>query len=58
MRTLPGTPVRCTEEVLHRLGRVALPIVRRMVAARVAEAARAHCIDLVDVDFFERATTF
>ncbi len=58
MPTLPGTGERCTDEVLQHLGRVAVPIVRRMVAARVAEAARAQRVDVVDVGFFERATTF
>jgi uncharacterized coiled-coil protein SlyX len=55
---LPGTRVRCTEEVLHRLGRIPIPFVRQMVTQKVAETARAENIGLVDVPFFERAATF
>jgi uncharacterized coiled-coil protein SlyX len=55
---LPGTHVRCTEEVLHRLGRIPIPFVRQMVTQKVAETARAENIGLVDVTFFERAATF
>jgi len=55
---LPGTRVRCTEEVLHRLGRIPIPFVRQMVTQKVAETARAEHIGLVDVAFFERAATF
>ena len=55
---LPGTRVRCTEEVLHRLGRIPIPFVRQMVTQKVAESARAESIGLVDVTFFERAATF
>jgi uncharacterized coiled-coil protein SlyX len=55
---LPGTRVRCTEEVLHRLGRIPIPFVRQMVTQKVAESARAESITLVDVTFFERAATF
>jgi uncharacterized coiled-coil protein SlyX len=55
---LPGTRVRCTEEVLHRLGRIPIPFVRQMVTQKVAETARAESIGLVDVTFFERAATF
>ena len=55
---LPGTRVRCTEEVLHRLGRIPIPFVRQMVTQKVAETARAENVDLVDVGFFERAATF
>jgi hypothetical protein len=55
---LPGTSVRCTEDVIHRLGRIPIPFVRQMVTQRVAEAARAEGAPLVDVAFFERAATF
>src|SRR5262249_32008139 len=55
---IPGTRVRCTDEVLHRLGRIPIPFVRQMVAQKVAETARAERVVLVDVPFFERAATF
>src|SRR5438876_215966 len=55
---LPGTRIRCTEEVVHRLGRIPIPFVRQMVTQKVAKAARAERVPLVDVVFFERAATF
>ena len=55
---LPGTRVRCTDDVLHRLGRIPIPFVRQMVTQKVAETARAENVVLVDVPFFERAATF
>jgi uncharacterized coiled-coil protein SlyX len=55
---LPGTRVRCTDEVLHRLGRIPIPFVRQMVTQKVAETARAEHVGVVDVAFFERAATF
>jgi hypothetical protein len=55
---LPGTRIACTEEVLHRLGRIPIPFVRQMVTQKVAETARAEQVGLVDVPFFERAATF
>ena len=55
---LPGTRVRCTDDVLHRLGRIPIPFVRQMVTQKVAETARAENIPMVDVTFFERAATF
>ena len=55
---LPGTAVRCTEEVIHRLGRIPIPFVRQMVTQRVAETARVERVPVVDVAFFERAATF
>jgi hypothetical protein len=55
---LPGTRIRCTDEVLHRLGRIPIPFVRQMVADKVAETARAEKVALVDVGFFERTATF
>ena len=55
---LPGTRVRCTDDVLHRLGRIPIPFVRQMVTQKVAETARAENVAVVDVPFFERAATF
>ena len=55
---LPGTRIRCTDEVVHRLGRIPIPFVRQMVTQRVAETARAEKVAVVDVTFFERAATF
>jgi uncharacterized coiled-coil protein SlyX len=55
---LPGTRVRCTDEVVHRLGRIPIPFVRQMVTQKVAETAVAEKVGLVDVPFFERAATF
>ena len=55
---LPGTRIRCTEEVIHRLARIPIPFVRQMVTQKVAETARAERTGLVDVPFFERAATF
>jgi len=55
---LPGTRVRCTDEVLHRLGRIPIPFVRQMVTQKVAESAQAEKVAVVDVIFFERAATF
>lgn len=55
---LPGTRIRCTEEVIHRLGRIPIPFVRQMVSQKVAETARAENVGVVDVTFFERAATF
>jgi uncharacterized coiled-coil protein SlyX len=55
---LPGTKIRCTDEVMHRLGRIPIPFVRQMVTQKVAETARAEHVSVVDVTFFERAATF
>ena len=55
---LPGTRIRCTEEVIHRLGRIPIPFVRQMVTQKVAETARAENVGVVDVPFFERAAIF
>jgi uncharacterized coiled-coil protein SlyX len=55
---LPGTTIRCTDEVLHRLGRIPIPFVRQMVTQKVADAARAQGVGVVDIAFFERAATF
>ena len=32
---LPGSRIRCTDEVLHRLGRIPIPFVRQMVTQKV-----------------------
>lgn len=55
---IPGTRIPCTEDVLERLRRIAVPFVRDMVARKVADCARAERVQLVDVAFFERAATF
>jgi uncharacterized coiled-coil protein SlyX len=55
---LPGTRIRCTDEVIHRLARIPIPFVRQMVTQKVAETARAERTGVVDVTFFERAATF
>jgi uncharacterized coiled-coil protein SlyX len=55
---LPGTRIRCTDEVVHRLARIPIPFVRQMVTQKVAETARAERVGIVDVTFFERAATF
>src|ERR1041384_3132925 len=55
---LPGPRIRCTDAVLHRLGRIPIPFVRQMVTQKVAETARAENVPMVDVPFFERAATF
>ena len=55
---LPGTRLRCTDEVLHRLGRIPIPFVRQMVTQKVAETAQAENVPVIDVPFFERAATF
>jgi hypothetical protein len=55
---LPGTRIRCTDEVLHRLSRIPIPFVRQMVTQKVIETARAENVGTVDVPFFERAATF
>ena len=55
---LPGTRIRCTDEVVHRLGRIPIPFVRQMVTQKVAETARVEKVGVVDVAFFERAATF
>jgi hypothetical protein len=55
---LEGTNVPCTDEVVHRIGRIPIPFVREMVVQRVAERARQEHVERVDVAFFERAATF
>lgn len=55
---LPGTSVPCTEDVVHRVGRIPIPFVRQMVVQKVAEQARHEGTPRVDVEFFEQAATF
>ena len=55
---LPGTAVPCTEDVVHRVGRIPIPFVRQMVVQKVAEQARQEGTVRVDVAFFEQAATF
>ena len=55
---MPGTTVPCTEEVVHRVGRIPIPFVRQMVVQKVAERARQTGVERIDVAFFEEAATF
>ena len=55
---LDNTSIRCTEEVVHRVKRIPIPFVREMVVQRVAENARLANVDVVDIEFFEKAATF
>jgi len=55
---LPGTTIPCTDEVVHRVGRIPIPFVRQMVVEKVAQQAQQEHIARVDVAFFERAATF
>ncbi len=55
---LEGTDVPCTDEVVHRVGRIPIPFVREMVVQRVAQKAREDQVIRVDVAYFEQAATF
>ena len=55
---LPGTTIPCTDDVVHRLGRIPIPFVRQMVVDKVAQQAQQDNIARVDVAFFEHAATF
>jgi hypothetical protein len=55
---LPGTTIPCTDEVVHRVGRIPIPFVRQMVVDKVAQQAQQDKVARVDVAFFERAATF
>jgi len=55
---LPGTTIPCTDDVVHRVGRIPIPFVRQMVVEKVAQQAQQENIARVDVAFFERAATF
>src|SRR5258705_7800687 len=54
---LPGTRIRCTDEVLHRLGPIPIPFLRRMGTQKVAETAGGGDLPDVDVAFLLRAAT-
>ena len=55
---LGNTSIRCTEEVVHRVKRIPIPFVREMVIQRVADNARRANVDVIEIDFFEKAATF
>ena len=55
---LGNTSIRCTEEVVHRVKRIPIPFVREMVVQRVADNAQRANVDVVEIDFFEKAATF
>ena len=55
---LGNTSIRCTEEVVHRVKRIPIPFVREMVIQRVADNARHANVEVVEIDFFEKAATF
>jgi len=45
-------------EVAARLAAIAVPFVRRVTASRVAAAARAQGVRVVDAAFFERVASY
>lgn len=55
---LDGTDIPCTDEVVHRVGRIPIPFVREMVVQRVAQKAREDQINRVDIAYFEKSATF
>ncbi len=55
---LDGTNVPCTDEVVHRVGRIPIPFVREMVVQRVAQKAREDQVNRVDIEYFEKSATF
>ncbi len=55
---LGNTSIRCTEEVVHRVKRIPIPFVREMIVQRVADNARRANVEVVEIDFFEKAATF
>ena len=55
---LGNTSIRCTEEVVHRVKRIPIPFVREMVIQRVADNARRANVEVIEIDFFEKAATF
>lgn len=55
---LDGTDVPCTDEVVHRVGRIPIPFVREMVVQRVAQKAREDQVNRVDIEYFEKSATF
>ena len=52
------TGLACTEEVLGRVKRIPIPFVREMVIQRVAENAHQAGVECVDLEFYEKASTF
>lgn len=55
---LDGTDIPCTDEVVHRIGRIPIPFVREMVVQRVAQKAREDQVNRVDIAYFEKSATF
>jgi hypothetical protein len=55
---LEGTDIPCTDEVVHRVGRIPIPFVREMVVQRVAQKAREDQVNRVDITYFEKSATF
>ena len=55
---LDGTDIPCTDEVVHRVGRIPIPFVREMVVQRVAQKAREEQVGRVDITYFEKSATF
>ncbi len=55
---LDGTDIPCTDEVVHRVGRIPIPFVREMVVQRVAQKAREDQVGRVDIAYFEQSATF
>lgn len=55
---LDGTDIPCTDEVIHRIGRIPIPFVREMVVQRVAQKAREDQVIRVDIAYFEQSATF
>jgi len=55
---LEGTDIPCTDEVIHRVGRIPIPFVREMVVQRVAQKAREDQVNRVDIAYFEKSATF
>src|SRR2546425_7416765 len=55
---LPGTRVRCTEEVLHRLRRIPIPVVRPVGTQKGAQRARPQSGRGGDRALLERAAPF
>jgi len=55
---LDGTDIPCTDEVVHRVGRIPIPFVREMVVQRVAQKAREDQVSRIDIAYFEQSATF
>jgi len=48
---LPGTTVPCTDDVVHRVGRIPIPFVRQMVVEKVAQQACQGKCARIDVPY-------